>query len=75
MNFLASPVRGVLKKDVAAPDTPDVLVFMDRYLADFERAKGSAANADELRTMMLQKYPDLAVGVLLTFGARAAFQK
>jgi len=24
---------------------------------------------------MLQKYPDLAVGVLLAFGARAAFQK
>ena len=63
------------KKDVAAPDTPGVLGFMDRYLADFERAKGSAASADELRTAMLQKYPDLAVRGLLAFGARAAFQK
>jgi len=63
------------KKDVSAPDSPDALVFMDRYLSDFDAARKSSTNGDELRTAMLQKYPDLAVRGLLAFGARAAFQK
>jgi len=48
---------------------------MDRYLSDFDAARKSSTNGDELRTAMLQKYPDLAVRGLLAFGARAAFQK
>jgi glyoxylase-like metal-dependent hydrolase (beta-lactamase superfamily II) len=63
------------KKDVSAANSPDALAFMDRYLSDFDAAKQAAANGDELRAAMLQKYPDLAVRVLLAFGARAAFQK
>ena len=63
------------KKDVSAPDSPDALVFMNSYLSDFDSIKKSAADADALRTAMLQKYPDLAVRGLLAFGARAAFQK
>jgi glyoxylase-like metal-dependent hydrolase (beta-lactamase superfamily II) len=63
------------KKDVASPDSPEALAFMDRYLSDFEATRRTAANADELRTAMLAKYPDLAVRGLLAFGARAAFQK
>ena len=63
------------KKDIASPDSPDVLRFMDQYLADFDSLRKTSANGDELRTAMLQKYPDLAVRGLLAFGARAAYQK
>lgn len=63
------------KKDGTAADSPNALVFMDRYLSDFETLRQGSANADDLRTAMLQKYPDLALRGLLAFGARAAFQK
>jgi glyoxylase-like metal-dependent hydrolase (beta-lactamase superfamily II) len=63
------------KKDILATDSPDALVFMDRYLSDFDSVRKSATNGDELRIAMLEKYPDLAVRGLLVFGARAAFQK
>jgi glyoxylase-like metal-dependent hydrolase (beta-lactamase superfamily II) len=63
------------KKDVATADSPDALQFMNHYLSDFDSLRQSAANGEELRVAMLQKYPDLAVRGLLAFGARAAFQK
>jgi glyoxylase-like metal-dependent hydrolase (beta-lactamase superfamily II) len=62
------------KKDVAAPDSPDVLQFMDRYLADFESLKKTSANGQELATAMRNKYPDLAVPVLIQYSAQAAFR-
>lgn len=63
------------KKDVAAPDTPAVLAFMDNYLADFDNFRKASANAEELRDAMLRKYPNLAVPGLLAWGAQAAFRK
>jgi len=62
------------KKDVSAPDSPDVLRFMDNYLEDFDSFRKTSANPDELRSAMLRKYPDLAVQVLLGYGAQVAFK-
>ena len=62
------------KKDVAAPDSPDVLEFMDHYLADFESLKKTSSNGQELAAAMRAKYPDLAVPVLIQFSAQAAFR-
>jgi glyoxylase-like metal-dependent hydrolase (beta-lactamase superfamily II)/quercetin dioxygenase-like cupin family protein len=63
------------KRDVGAPDSPEQLAFMDRYLADFEAARRAAGSAAELRQAMLAKYGGLAVGVLLDAGAQTAFRK
>ena len=62
------------KKDVNAPDSPDVLRFMDNYLKDFDAFRKTATSADELRAAMLRKYPDLAVPMLLGYGAQVAFK-
>lgn len=62
------------KKDVNAPDSPDVLRFMDNYLQDFDNFRKTSANADELRAAMLKRYPDLAVRVLLDYSAQTAFR-
>ena len=62
------------KKDVTAADSPNVLRFMDNYLTDFDALRKTSANPDELRSAMLRKYPDLAVQVLLSYGAQVAFK-
>ncbi|HEX8943688.1 MAG TPA: MBL fold metallo-hydrolase [Gemmatimonadaceae bacterium] len=62
------------KKNITAPDSPDVVAFMDQYLTDFDALKKTSANADALRGAMLQKYPDLAVPRLLAASAFAAFR-
>jgi glyoxylase-like metal-dependent hydrolase (beta-lactamase superfamily II) len=62
------------KKDITAPDSPDVLRFMDNYLADFDALRKTSTNAEELRSAMMRKYPDLAVAGLLAYGARVAFK-
>jgi len=62
------------KKDVAAPDSPDVLRFMDNYLKDFDAFRKTSSNPDELKAAMLRKYPDLAVLVLLNYSAQVAFR-
>jgi len=62
------------KKDIAAPDSPDVLKFMDQYLTDFDTFKKTAPNAQALGVAMLRKYPDLAVQRLLAASAYAAFR-
>jgi len=62
------------KKDVAAPDSPDVLRFMDGYLADFNSIRKASSGGRELATAMLRKYPDLAVRGLLLYGAQVAFK-
>jgi glyoxylase-like metal-dependent hydrolase (beta-lactamase superfamily II) len=61
------------KKDVASPDTPDVLDAMDRYLADFDALRKTSANPPALFEAMKQKYPDHAVAGLLRYGAQVAF--
>lgn len=62
------------KKEVSAVDSPDVLRFMDNYLKDFDDFRKRSTNADELRSAMLRKYPDLAVQMLLGYGAQVAFK-
>ena len=62
------------KKNVASPDSPDVLRFMDGYLVDFDAFRRSSSNAQELRSAMMRKYPDLAVAMLLGYAAQVAFK-
>jgi len=62
------------KKDVTSPDSPDVLRFMDSYLSDFDSFRKSSSSAEELRSSMMRKYPDLAVAGLLGYGAQVAFK-
>ena len=61
------------KKDVNAPDSPDVLAAMDRYLADFDALRASAVNGPALFQAMKAKYPDHAVSMLLRYAAQMAF--
>ncbi len=61
------------KRDLDAPDTPDVLRFMDGYLAAFDSLRQQTATAEALYDAMRQRYPDLAVQRLLRAGARLAF--
>ena len=62
------------KKDVSAPDTPDVLDAMDRYLADFDSLRKTSADAPSLYQAMQAKYPDYAVSNLLRYAAMLAFR-
>ena len=63
------------KTDVAAPDTPEVLTFMESYLAEFDRLMASAATPDDLVTAMRQRYPELTIPGLMATGARRNFKK
>jgi len=63
------------KKDIASPDSPDVLRQMNDYLVDFDAYRKTSANAAELISSMRKKYPDLAVGILLNYAAQMAFRK
>jgi glyoxylase-like metal-dependent hydrolase (beta-lactamase superfamily II) len=57
----------------AADDSPDVLNFMDRYLADFEAARLQSPDAQALVAAMTRKYPDLALPRFLQSAANAAY--
>ena len=61
------------KKDVAAPDTPNVIDVMDRYLADFDSLCKALPNPPALYQAMLARYPNHAVANLLRFGAMQAY--
>jgi len=62
------------KKDVSAPDSPDVLAAVDQYLADYDALRKTAANPQALFDAMQAKYPDYAVSNLLRFAAQVAFR-
>jgi len=62
------------KKDVTAPDTPDVLDAMDRYLADFDSLRKTSADGPALYAAMQAKYPDYAVSGLLRYASMLAFR-
>jgi len=57
----------------AADDSPDVLKFMDRYLADFEVARMQSPDAPALVAAMTRKYPDLGLPRFLQTAANAAY--
>lgn len=61
------------KKDVAAPDMPNVVDVMDRYLADFDSLRKVLPNPPALYQAMLARYPNHAVANLLRFGAMQAY--
>jgi glyoxylase-like metal-dependent hydrolase (beta-lactamase superfamily II) len=63
------------KRDIHAPDSPDVLAFMDRYLTDFDAAVQTGPDANATIVAMNAKYPELADRMLLQYSARAAFRK
>ena len=63
------------KKDVMAPDTPDVLDAMDRYLADYDSLRKASPDAPSLYQAMSAKYPDYAVSGLLRYASMLAFRK
>lgn len=58
------------KIDPAGPDSPDVLTFMDTYLADFDRLMESSATPKDLVGAMQQRYPGLRIPALMASGAR-----
>jgi glyoxylase-like metal-dependent hydrolase (beta-lactamase superfamily II) len=57
------------------PNSPEAITFMDHYLNDFESAKRSSTNADELIAAMKRKFPGLAEDKFLMYPAKAAFPK
>jgi glyoxylase-like metal-dependent hydrolase (beta-lactamase superfamily II) len=61
------------KKDVAEPDSPDVLDFMDRYISDFDTTRLQSADSDALFAAMNKKYPDLAIPRFLQVAAKSAY--
>jgi hypothetical protein len=61
------------KKDVSAPDSPDVLNAMDRYLVDFDSLRKALPNAPALFQAMSTKYPNHSVSGLLRFAATSAY--
>jgi glyoxylase-like metal-dependent hydrolase (beta-lactamase superfamily II) len=63
------------KADVPEPDTPEILTFMQSYLAEFDRLMESAATPDDLVTAMRERYPELRIPGLMAAGARRNFKK
>jgi glyoxylase-like metal-dependent hydrolase (beta-lactamase superfamily II) len=63
------------KADVTAPDSPEVLAFMETYLLEYDRLMASATTPEELAAAMRQRYPDLKIPQLMMFGARRHFKK
>jgi glyoxylase-like metal-dependent hydrolase (beta-lactamase superfamily II) len=63
------------KRSLDAPDSPDVLNFMRRYLDDFDNGLRSSADPQAFLGTMKQKYPDLVVTVLVMYSTRIAFQR
>ena len=55
------------------PDTPEVLVFNNAYLAEFEAALATSHNAGELIAAMKQKFPQAGLDRILNFTAARFF--
>lgn len=64
------------KKSADTKDSADALAFTGKYIRDFEAARKSATNGEELFAVMKAKYPDMALSdKILSRGARKAFPK
>jgi glyoxylase-like metal-dependent hydrolase (beta-lactamase superfamily II) len=61
------------KRNADAPDSPEAILSMEKYLDDYESARKAASDADQLVTTMKQKYPEWTQEELLVFSAKAAF--
>jgi glyoxylase-like metal-dependent hydrolase (beta-lactamase superfamily II) len=63
------------KRQIDAPDSPAVLVFMDQYLTAFDSAVKAGPDAATVAKTMEAKYPQLAVHMLLDYSAKVAFHQ
>lgn len=63
------------KRVATSPDSPELLVAMRQYLDDFDALRKTSANAADLVSAMVAKYPTYAVAGLLRFAARQEFAK
>lgn len=64
------------KRSTETSDAPESIAFTIQYIKDFEAARSSASNPEELVTTMKAKYPDLALAdKILTRSAKRAFPK
>jgi len=62
------------KRDSEVKDSPDAIDFMEQYLRDFEVARKSSSNPDELFAAVKSKYPSLALdNRILKRSVRRAF--
>ena len=55
------------------PNDPAAIAFMRSYITDFAELTASSSSADELKTKVLEKYPDMALETLLDGAAGRAF--
>lgn len=62
-------------KSPDAIDSPAVLDAMDRYITDFDAAHSSSPNEQALAAVMMKKYPDWTVPLLLRYSAHTAYDK
>lgn len=63
------------KRDPTTPDSPDQIDFMLRYLDAYDAAMEGASGPDDVVNAMVEGYPDLALPVLMAYGARTWFKK
>ncbi len=63
------------KKEPSAPDSPERIDLMLRYLDDYDAAMAAADSPEEVVQTMVGKYRDLALPALMAFGARKWFQR
>jgi glyoxylase-like metal-dependent hydrolase (beta-lactamase superfamily II) len=63
------------KRDLTAADSPEVLTAMEQYITDFDAFMRASAAPQDVVKAMVEKYPDLALPVLMAYGARANFKK
>jgi glyoxylase-like metal-dependent hydrolase (beta-lactamase superfamily II) len=61
------------KRNAEAPDSPQAIASMEKYLDDYESARIASSNADQLVAAMKRNYPDWTQEDLLVFSAKAAF--
>lgn len=63
------------KRDLSSPDSAESIDGMVQYLLDYDAFMESASTPDELIAEMLAAYPDLALPILMQYGAQTWFDK
>jgi hypothetical protein len=69
-----APAQSTLHTTIFTGSPEGYSVFMKAYMLDWDKAVASSKNADELRTAMTKRYPNLGMEQLLNNGAQARFQ-
>lgn len=63
------------KRDVTTPDAPSLIDFMLRYLDDYDAAMDAADAPEDVVSAMVADHPDLALPILMEYGARTWFKR